>query len=142
MPMRYKYSFNKFCFSPTKVMKISVEGRMLIWYWINRSGTCSKFEPELNHSASASTIFLVSCHQHLTMVSINVNAIAIHDSLELSLFDQRWRYRRSPLTSNKWSNSFSRISRVTYGNHEKDCHVSASGWLIPYKLLLHNIIFI
>ena len=76
------------------------------------------------------------------MVSINVNAIAIHDSLELSLFDQRWRYRRSPLTSNKWSNSFSRISRVTYGNHEKDCHASASGCLIPYKLILHNIIFI
>ena len=38
--------------------------------------------------------------------------------------------------SDKWSNSFSRISWVTHGNREEECHGKASGWLKPYQLIL------
>ena len=40
--------------------------------------------------------------------------------------------------SYKWSNSFSCISWVTYGNREEECHGSAFRWLIPYQLPYNN----
>ena len=42
--------------------------------------------------------------------------------------------------SDKWGNSISRISWVTHGNIEEECHGSASGWLIPYHFTLDNVL--
>ena len=43
--------------------------------------------------------------------------------------------------SDKWGNSFSRISWVTRGNQEKLCLGSASGEFIAYAMLLYNLFF-